>query len=154
MTEEPILLVEDNPDDLALMMRALKRAQVANPVHTVTTGGDAIRYLKGEGQFADRKRFPLPYLILLDLKLPEVPGLEVLQWIRTNLDFAVVVVVLSSSAEAQDVITAAKRHCNSYLVKPDSLQELYDLAALIKAYWIDRNQWIREPQRGRIRAVG
>lgn len=148
MIEDPILLVEDNPDDRELMRLALKRAKVRNPVLEVTTGRDAIRYLKGEGDYADREKFPLPYLILLDLKLPEVSGLDVLSWIRGNLDFSVVVLILSSSAQPQDVVLAAKRHCNSYLVKPDSIEDLYELVALIKAYWLERNQWLRNVQFG------
>lgn len=143
MIEEPILLVEDSPDDRELMLLAMKRAKVTNPVRSVANGRDAIRYLSGDGEYADRTKFPLPFLILLDLKLPEVTGLDVLQWIRAHLDFPVIVIILSSSAQPQDVVLAAKRHCNSYLVKPDSMDDLYALVQLIKTYWIEQNQWRR-----------
>ncbi len=144
MIDEPILLVDDNPDDLELMRLAFRRAHVINPVHTVHDGEAAIAYLSGEGDYADRARHPLPYLILLDVKLPGKNGLEVLRWIRARLDHNVVVVMLSSSAQPRDVVEAAKSHCNSYLVKPDSLHELVKMVELIKAYWIERNQWIRK----------
>ncbi len=143
MIEDPILLVDDNPDDLELMQLAFRRAQVRNPVHMVQDGESAIDYLRGAGEYADRERHPLPYLVLLDVKLPGKNGIEVLQWIRANLDHNVVVVMLSSSAQPRDVTLAAKSHCNSYLVKPDSLHELVKMVELIKAYWIERNQWIR-----------
>lgn len=143
MIEEPILLVDDNPDDVELMLLAFRRAKVSNPVHVAQDGEAAIRYFRGEGDYADRTRFPLPFLVLLDVKLPGRNGIEVLQWIRANHDQGVVVVMLSSSAQPRDVLQAAKSHCNSYLVKPDSLQELVSLAGLIKAYWIERNQWMR-----------
>jgi CheY-like chemotaxis protein len=143
MIEDPILLVDDNPDDLELMQLAFRRARVTNPVHTVEDGESAIAYLQGVGAYADRQRHPLPYLVLLDVKLPGKNGIEVLQWIRAHLDHAVVVVMLSSSAQPRDVAEAAKSHCNSYLVKPDSLHELVKMVELIKDYWIERNQWIR-----------
>ncbi len=143
MIDDAILLVDDNPDDLELMQIAFERARVTNPVHTASDGETAVRYLSGEGDYADRTRFPLPFLVLLDVKLPGKNGLEVLQWIRAHLDHSVIVVMLSSSAQPRDVIQAAKSHCNSYLVKPDSLQELCRLVGLIKAYWIEQNQWMR-----------
>lgn len=143
MIDDPILLVDDNPDDLELMQLAFRRAQVRNPVHTVQDGESAIDYLRGAGEYADRERHPLPYLVLLDVKLPGKSGIEVLQWIRANLDHAIVVIMLSSSAQPRDVTLAAKCNCNSYLVKPDSLHELVRMAGLINAYWIERNQWIR-----------
>ena len=109
----------------------------------VPGGEEAIRYLSGTGEYTDRAAHPLPFLVLLDVKLPGRNGIEVLQWIRANHDHSIVVVMLSSSAQPRDVIQAAKSNCNSYLVKPDSLQELVRLVELIKAYWIERNQWIR-----------
>ena len=143
MIEEPILLVDDNPDDLELMQLAFRRARVTNPVYMVQDGEAAIRFLSGEGEYADRARHPLPFLVLLDVKLPGRNGLEVLRWIREHHDHSIIVVMLSSSAQPRDVLQAAKSHCNSYLVKPDSLQELVRMVELIKAYWIERNQWIR-----------
>jgi CheY-like chemotaxis protein len=143
MLEEPILLVDDNPDDIELMLLAFRRAQVRNPVHVAQDGETAMRYLSGEGEYADRARHPLPFLVLLDVKLPGRGGLEVLEWIRATHDHSVVVIMLSSSAQPRDVRQASRSACNSYLVKPDSLQELVRMAELIKAYWIDRNQWVR-----------
>src|SRR4051794_32895735 len=95
-----LLLVEDNPDDVFFMRRALKAADVSNPLHLVVDGREAINYLEGAGQFADRSKFPLPCLVLLDLKLPHYSGHEVLRWIRERDDLkSLIVVVLTTSNE-------------------------------------------------------
>src|SRR5678815_2734729 len=118
-----VLLVEDNPDDALLMKRALDKVGVAGKVQVATDGKQAIEYLTGAGSFADRKTFPLPALILLDLQLPEMHGLKVLEWIRSQPQFrSTVVVVLSSSRQTGDIQLAYKLGSNSYLLKPPSLE--------------------------------
>ena len=119
MSNAPILVVEDNVDDVVLIRRTLARSAVPNPRHFVKTGEAAISYLKGVGPYSDRKKFPLPDLVLLDLRLPVMDGFEVLQWIRANPDFRDLrVVVLTTSEEMRDVSKAYRLGANSFLVKP------------------------------------
>src|SRR3954469_18637827 len=103
MTTKTILLVEDNEDDVFALRRALKKAQIANPVQVAEDGQKAVDYLAGVGHYADREEYPIPRLVLLDLKLPYRNGMEVLAWIRQqrSLD-SLPVVILSGSDEARD----------------------------------------------------
>lgn len=141
----PILLVEDNDDDVFLLTRALERAQVTQPVHRAETGQSAIDYLHGAGRFSDRNEFPIPCLVLLDLKLPEMPGLEVLKWIRTHADYRTLpVIVLSSSNQDLDIKDAYQLGANSYLVKPPNLEALIEMAQMIKQYWLAMNRMPRK----------
>jgi CheY-like chemotaxis protein len=131
-----ILLVEDNEDDVFLLKRALTAAGVANPVCVARDGEEAVEYLAGEGRFGDRAAFPLPQLVFLDLKLPLRSGHEVLAWIRERSVFdSMIVVVLTSSAEASDVRRAYNLGANSYLVKPLTTQQLVNLAAALDWDW-------------------
>jgi len=139
--EKNILLVEDNEDDAYLMTRALRTAEIDSPVHVVTDGEQAVNYLKGSGRFADRAEFPLPGLVLLDLKLPRVSGFEVLEWIQKESSLPqLVVVVLSSSGETRDVNMAYRFGARSYLVKPPTAASFVDLAKGLKLYWLQLNQ--------------
>jgi CheY-like chemotaxis protein len=139
--EKNILLVEDNEDDAYLMTRALRTADIDSAVHVVTDGEQAVHYLKGSGKFADRTEFPLPGLILLDLKLPRVSGFEVLEWIQKEVSLPqLVVVVLSSSGETRDVNMAYRFGARSYLVKPPTAASFVDLARGLKLYWLQLNQ--------------
>src|SRR5580658_10111468 len=114
-----ILLVEDNDDDVFAMRRALKNGAVTNPLQVVTDGKQAKAYLDGTGDFADRRQFPLPFLIFLDLKLPYFSGFEILEWMRTQPPLeSIVVVMLTGSAENRDQDTAYRLGAHSYLVKP------------------------------------
>lgn len=124
-TAKSILLVEDDEDDVFPMLRALKAAGVQNPLFVVGDGVDAVSYLDGERRFADRSTFPMPSLVLLDWQLPRKSGRDVRAWIRgqSALDL-VLVVVLTSSAEETDVLSAYTRKANLYLVKPPSADEL------------------------------
>lgn len=134
-----ILQVEDDPNDVFLFQRALEKAGVTNPVHVATDGRAAIDYLSGIGKFADRETFPLPCLVLLDLKLPYVMGLDVLKWIRAQPGPARVVVVLSASDQEDDIATAYRLGANGYLVKPPEASKLYDMARAIKDFWLTQN---------------
>src|SRR5262245_59108944 len=114
-----ILLVEDREDDVFLIRRAFKDAFVTNPLHVVRDGDEAISYLKGENKYSNREEFPLPDLMLLDLKMPKIDGFEVLKWIREQPSLAALrVVVLTSSEDLHDVNRAYKLGANSFMVKP------------------------------------
>jgi CheY-like chemotaxis protein len=125
-----LLLVEDSDDDVFFLKRALQRAGIQNPLQVVTDGQQAIDYLEGKGAFSDREKFPLPSMILLDLKLPYIMGVDVLKWIRSRPAFAALpVAVLTSSQEDGDISSTQKLGRISYLTKPpdrDRLLELID----------------------------
>ncbi len=132
-----ILLVEDRQDDIWLMTRSLQRAGVPNPIQIVRTGEDAIAYFKGEGRFANRAEFPLPELVLLDLKLPGTDGFEVLRWLRMQPALSgLPVVVVTSSQCIRDVSTAYSMGANSFLVKPSDFNQYVEMGSLIYDYWI------------------
>lgn len=141
-TTGPILMVEDNEDDIFLMKRALHGAAVSNPLRCVEDGQQAIDYLNGEGQYADREQFPLPAIVFLDLKLPLKSGRDVLAWMRSNPAFEhVVVLVLTSSNEPSDLQDAYRLGANSYLVKPPTATKLLELAKAFKWYWLEFNHF-------------
>ena len=143
MTREsmPILLVEDNYDDVLLIRRAFRKAKINPPMSIAADGDEAIAYLNREGQYADKEKFPVPTLILLDLKLPRRSGLEVLAWIRQQPKLKhLLVVVLTSSKESSDLAEAYDLGVNSYLVKPIKFQDFVCLIELIDRYWFKTNQ--------------
>lgn len=125
---QTILLVEDNEDDVFIFQRALKQAAIPHAVQIARDGQEALDYLFGEGEFADRTRFPLPFLVLLDLKLPLLNGLDVLAAIQPRPELArMCVVVLTSSAEARDLARAQELGAQAYFVKPPSAKILRDI---------------------------
>ena len=133
-----ILLVEDNPDDLFLMKRALQSARIINPLIVVETGQEAMDYLGGTGKFADRDSYPIPAAVFMDLKLPFVFGHEVLAWIRRRKEFeSLVVIVLTSSIEASDLNRCYSLGANSYLVKPPTAEQLEARAKAFKWQWLE-----------------
>ena len=145
-TQKLILLVDDNEDDVFLMERALQAAQISNPVRILEDGREAINYLAGHGQYADREKFPLPAIVFLDLKLPFKSGHEVLQWIRSQPQLeTLVVVVLTSSNEPSDLKRAYGLGANSYLVKPPTAAQLLELAKAFKWYWLEFNRFEDSP---------
>lgn len=124
----PILVVEDNEDDVFILNYAFKEANLKNPLHIASDGQEAVEFLAGEGKFSDRTQFPFPTLVLLDLKLPLKSGLEVLEWIqgqpfRSELN----VIVLTSSAEERDITKAYHLGARSYLTKPPTAQTLREV---------------------------
>ena len=136
----PILLVEDNADEIVLMRRALKLAGTTAPVCTVHDGAEAIEYLSRQGSYCDGMRYPLPRLMILDLQLPRVSGLGVLEWLRAQPGLRrLPVVVLTSSSEGHDVERAYDLGANSYLVKPAGIAELQRMAELLDLYWVGQN---------------
>ena len=131
-----ILLVEDEENDALFMQWAVTSAGVGNPLQVANDGREAIDYLQGTGRFADRKEFPLPCLVLLDLKLPYVMGLDVLEWIRQQPELAPIVIIFSSSAAEADITAAYRLGANAYLVKPSEARKLVDMAKGIKDLWL------------------
>jgi len=126
--EQTILLVEDNEGDVYLFKRVVNKAGIKNPVQVVRTGEQAVGYLAGTGKYEDRHQYPLPFLIMLDLKLPLKDGLDVLQWMRQRPDLASIkVIVLTSSSEPRDVERANRLGALSYLVKPPSQETLLQI---------------------------
>ena len=136
---KPILQVEDDPNDVFLLQHAMTKAGVANPIHVASDGRQAIEYLQGTGQFADRETFPLPCLVLLDLKLPYVLGLDVLKWIRQQPGPPLVVVMLTASGEDGDIATAYRLGANAFLTKPSEAAKLVDMAKAIQDFWLTHN---------------
>jgi len=139
MITRPILLVEDEPNDAFFFQRAMSKAGMMNPLQVAKDGQAAIDYLQGAGKFAQRAEFPLPALILLDLKLPFVMGLDVLKWIRQQCEWAPIVVILSSSREEADIAAAYRLGANAYLVKPAEVSTLADMVKAIKDFWLTHN---------------
>ncbi len=135
--EVRVLHIDDDPNDAALLTAAARKAAVGFLVENVENGEGAIAYLSGVGKYADRQRFPLPELILLDLKMPRADGLEILQWIRSSgACRATQVLVLSGSELREDIRQAYATGANSYFVKPIGFEALVDLVRKIKAFWL------------------
>ena len=139
-----ILQVEDDSNDVFFFQRAMKKAGVPNPIQVARDGQDAIDYLQGAGKFADRTQFPLPGLVLLDLKLPYVMGIEVLRWIRQQPGTPIIVVVLTASGGDEDVATAYRLGANGFLVKPSEADKLDDMVKAIGDFWLTHNALPRE----------
>jgi len=136
---KPILQVEDDPNDVFLLQHAMAIAGVTNPIQVATDGQQAIDYLSGAGKYADREQFPFPCLVLMDLKLPHVTGLNVLKWIRQQPGPALVVVMLTASAEDADIAAAYRLGANAFLTKPAEANKLEEMAKAIKDFWLTQN---------------
>src|SRR4051812_26477275 len=134
-----ILQVEDDPNDVFLLQHAMKKTGVTNPLQVASDGQQAIDYLQGAGKFSDRGRFPFPCLVLLDLKLPYVMGLEVLRWIRQQPGAALPVVMLTASGEGGDIAAAYQLGANAFLTKPSEASKLEDMVKAIKDFWLTHN---------------
>lgn len=137
LDEMEILLVEDNPTDAELTMRALKRKNLANRLVWVKDGAEALDFIFAQGQFQDRDPEELPRLILLDLRMPKVDGFEVLKKIKANeRTRKIPVVVLTSSQQDQDVVESYKLGVNSYVSKPVEFDEFIDAVSTLGLYWM------------------
>ena len=129
IVEQPILLVENNQDDILLILRAFQRAGVNRRIQAVTSGMDALSYLLGTAPYFDREKYPLPAMVLLDIKMPGMDGFEVLRWIRQQWEFFdLCVVMLTSSDHIRDANEAYHLGANSFLVKPLDFQNAAELA--------------------------
>ncbi len=141
MNSKIILLVEDNPDDADLAVRALQHANIRNELVHAKDGAEALDYLFGTGTHAGRNRCQLPQVVLLDLKLPKIDGLEVLRRIRADpLTKNLPVVILTSSKEDQDLIAAYENHVNSYIRKPVDFVQFAEAVRLMGLYWLLMNE--------------
>ena len=140
-TQYPILLVEDDPNDVFFLQYAFESAGVANPAQVVEDGQQAIDYLAGTGHFVDRNKFPLPCLVLLDLKLPVKMGMEVLRWLRQQPGLqTIIVIVLTSSSNREDIDESYRLGVRSYVVKPLTVEARLELAKALKHYWLELSE--------------
>ena len=132
-----ILLAEDDPDDVLLTNIALRKARLANPLQVVRDGEEALMYLSGESRFADRERYPLPILLLLDLNMPKLNGFQVLEWLRKQSELSrLPVAVMTSSDDDPYVKRAYELGADSYLIKPPDAEALLALVQRLHAYWL------------------
>jgi len=142
MDKRIILLVEDNPDDEALTMRALKKNKIVNEVVVAHDGVEALDYLFGRGMYASRDMSVLPQLILLDLKLPRIDGLEVLRCLRADDRTKLFpVVILTSSKEEQDLLNGYSFGANSYIRKPVDFSQFGEAVRQLGLYWLVLNEF-------------
>jgi len=141
MEDKMMLIVEDNPDDEALTIRALKKNNIGNRLVVVRDGAEALDFLFCTGTYADRDPHDLPQTILLDLKLPKIDGLEVLKRIRADERTSLLpVVILTSSKEEQDLLQSYRNGANSYIRKPVDFNEFLEAARQLGLYWLVLNK--------------
>jgi CheY-like chemotaxis protein len=134
---QTVLVADDDDNDAFFLERAFKHAKIANPLCRVVDGEEAIVYLSGGGKYADREKYPVPCLLLLDLKMPRKNGFEVLEWIRGQPGLKrLPVVVLTSSREDPDINRAYELGANTYLVKPVQFEGLADMMKTLTLYWL------------------
>lgn len=149
LTDFVILLVEDDSDQVVLLRRAMARANLVNPLKVVGDGEEAVRYLSGQGEYADRRRHPMPSLVLLDLRLPRKSGLEVLEWMRSRPELSrVPVIVLTASPLSGDRERASALGAHSYLVKPVDLNGLFQMVRSLGVYWMILHPGMAAPAEG------
>jgi CheY-like chemotaxis protein len=141
MSEKLILLVEDNPDDEELTTRALRQAKIANQIVVARDGREAVEFLFGEGKYAGRDLARMPAVILLDLKLPKLSGLEVLQRVRADPRTKLIpTVILTSSSEDEDMLASYASGANSYVRKPVEFSAFASAVSQLGVYWLLLNQ--------------
>jgi two-component system response regulator len=141
MTEKIILLVEDNPDDVELTLLAFRKNNILNPVIVAKDGVEALDYLSGKGLYAGRNLKELPVVILLDLKLPKIDGMEVLKRVRQNERTKLIpVVILTSSMEENDVVNGYSLGANSYIRKPIEFNQFVEAMRQLGLYWLLWNE--------------
>jgi CheY-like chemotaxis protein len=135
-----LLLAEDEPDIVYFFRHTMKSLGMTNPLQVAKDGREALDYLGGVGDFADRRKFPLPGLTLLDLKMPRATGFEVLEqvrrWPETRM---LIVLILSSSASEEDIAKAYALGANGYLIKPLRLETLAEVVGAIRNFWLTHN---------------
>ena len=137
-----ILLVEDNPDDLFLLQRAFQKIELHNPIQTARNGEEAICYLEGAGPFSDRAQFPFPSLIISDLHMPKVGGMEILQWLRSHPNcYVIPVLILTASAPDQELLRAYQLGANACLRRPAGFDELVQMLKSTYSFWC----WCQKP---------
>jgi CheY-like chemotaxis protein len=142
MNERLVLLIEDDPADVRLIQRAFRKLDVPVPMFRLTNGDDAVAYLSGDAPYENRAAYPMPNVLLLDIKLPRRSGFEVLEWVRrqkSNLR-RLPVVMLTSSRHSADINRAYDLGANSYLAKPETTSDLEGLASGFESYWLSLNE--------------
>ena len=138
----PILLIEDDENDVFLLKYAFEMAEISNPIQVVFDGQQAIDYLTGTGQYTDRTAFPFPCLLLLDLRLPVRIGHDVLRWIQDQPHLrTLITIVLTSSDDVHDIDECYRLGARSFLVKPVSVEKRLQMARAIKSYWLELNRF-------------
>ena len=136
-----LLLVEDNDAHAEMVKRSFEQHKIANVIHHVDDGQKALDYIFGEGEYSDRKKYPSPHCVLLDLRLPKIDGLEVLRRIKTNQNTRKTpVVILTTSSADNDIAQSYKYHANSYIVKPMDFSKFEALMEDLVYYWLAWNQ--------------
>ncbi|HDQ00437.1 MAG TPA: response regulator [bacterium] len=141
ITKRSILLVEDNPDDIELTLHALEEHHIANQVEVVRDGEQALDFLFRKGKYADRPANEDPAVVLLDLKLPKIDGLELLKRMRENPNTQYLpVVILTSSREEQDILNGYKLHANSFIRKPVNFEQFSEVVRNLGLYWLVINE--------------
>ena len=149
MDPRSILLVEDNPDDVTLTLRAFKKKNIVNTVTVVRDGAEALDYLFGTGAYSGRDVSRMPAVVLLDLKLPKVDGIEVLKRLRADKRTELLrVVVLTSSSEERDIVASYQFGAASYVRKPVNFDEFLDAAGQLGLYWLLLNETVHAGRRG------
>lgn len=134
ISERPILLVDDNPDDIMIAKRAFSKCEIRNKVYVTEDGEEAIQFLRKQGEYKD---VPTTGLVLLDLNMPKVNGFEVLETIKSDKDFKKIpIIVLTSSSRPEDIDRAYKLGANSFIVKPAAFEDFVEAVMEIKRYWL------------------
>lgn len=137
-----ILYVDDDENDIHLLKFAAESAGITHCLQTVTSGAQALDYFQGHGQYADRARFPLPHVVLLDLRMPRMNGLEVLRWLRSVPEWrGVVVIVFTASAYPDDIGSACALGANAFVQKPSTHAELVRFLELVREFWGEFHQF-------------
>ena len=138
---QSLLLVEDDPNDVAFFRRGLKGSDLLTHLRVAEDGQEAVAYMEGRGRFENRGEHPVPALVILDLKLPKKSGLEFLEWLRKDSRFKdTPVIILTSSNEPRDVLRAQELGVTAYHVKPVAFKDLCDLVHSFAGYWIELTQ--------------
>ena len=136
-----VLVAEDDENDSFFLQRAFTKAEVKNPLYFVHDGQQAIEYLSGEGKYSDRQHYPLPCLMMLDLKMPHRTGMEVLLWMQNQKQLqSIPVIVFSSSLDPVEMETAYQRGASAFVSKPYNSHERIELIKTIRAFWLTFNQ--------------
>ena len=136
-----ILVAEDDENDITFLQRAFARAEISNPLYFVPDGQAAIDYLSGTGTYSDRTQYPLPGLLLLDLKMPRKTGMDVLKWLRSQEALRCLpAIMFSSSTHPAEIENAYRNGANAFVTKPSGMPERIELARMIKGFWLTFNE--------------
>jgi CheY-like chemotaxis protein len=137
-----ILVAEDDENDVTFLQRAFAKAEIRNPLYFVPDGQTAIDYLSGAGTYSDRIQYPLPGLLILDLKMPHKTGMDVLKWLRSRETLRCLpAIMLSSSTHPAEIEAAYRNGANAFVTKPSGIPERAELARMIKGFWLTFNEF-------------